>query len=164
MPYDTGISAGRNAAIDKITTPYFLLLDDDFVFSRRQNLGLLIAQMKEYPEIDILGGRYIDLPFYIKHNFQNVPVPSNRAPVTPINTQLGDNRVVDKVQNYFIARTASVRKVRWNERLKTLEHTDFFSRAKGLLTTAYRSDMLILHAKTPFDIAYLNKRFRRRVK
>ena len=68
--------------------------------------------------------------------------------------------MVDKVQNYFIAKTKSVQKIRWNNQLKTLEHTDFFTRAKGKLVTAYQDKMLILHAKTPFDIAYLIKRFR----
>ena len=160
LPYDSGASAGRNAALDQIRTKYFLLLDDDFVFSRRQHLGLLIQQMEKYPEIDILGGRYIDLPFYIKHDFQEIPVHSSEQPKAPLNTYFGDNRVVDKVQNYFIARTNVVREIRWNETLKTLEHTEFFVRAKGQATTAFRTDMFILHAKTPFDREYLRKRYR----
>ncbi len=162
MPYDTGISVGRNAALEHINTRYFLLLDDDFVFSRRQKLGFLISQMEEHDSIDILGGRYIDLPFYIIHDFQDVPVPSPAEPKTPLNRMLGENRVVDKVQNYFIARTESVLRVRWNDDFKVLEHTEFFTRARGRITTAYRDDMLILHAKTPFDIAYHRHRFRTR--
>ena len=162
MPYDTGISAGRNAALDHIDTRYFLLLDDDFVFSRRQKLGFLISQMEEHGSIDILGGRCIDLPFCIIHDFHYVPVPSSVEPKTPIHLMLGENRVVDKVQNYFIARTESVRRVRWNDDFKVLEHTEFFTRARGQITTAFRDDMLVLHAKTPFDIAYHRHRFRTR--
>ncbi len=183
MPYDTGISAGRNAALDRIQTRYLLLLDDDFVFSRRQKLGYLISQMKEHDSIDILGGRCIDLPFYILHGFQDIPVPSPAEPKTPLNRMLGKNRVVDKVQNYFIARTEALSRVRWNNDLKIMEHTEFFTRARGRITdqpterlmlsafftrargritTAYRDDMLILHAKTPFDIAYHRHRFRTR--
>ena len=162
MPYDTGISAGRNAALDRIKTRYLLTLDNDFVFSRRQKLGYLISQMEEHDNIDILGGRYIDLPFCIIHDFQNIPVPSSVEPKTPLNRMLGENRVVDKVQNYFIARTESVRRVRWNNDLKVLEHTEFFARARGQITTAFRDDMLVLHAKTPFDIACHRHRFRTR--
>ncbi len=160
MPYDTGISAGRNAALKRIKTRYFLLLDDDFVFSRRQKLGSLISSMEEHDEIDILGGRYIDLPFYILHDFQNIPVSSSVPPKIPLNRMFGENRVVDKVQNYFIARTEAVRRVRWNDDLKVSEHTEFFTRARGQITTAFRDDMLVLHAKTPFDIAYHRHRFR----
>ena len=89
MPYDTGISVGRNAALEHINTRYFLLLDDDFVFSRRQKLGYLISQMEEHDNIDILGGRCIDLPFYIIHDFHYVPVPSSVEPKTPIHSMLG---------------------------------------------------------------------------
>ncbi len=31
LPYNTGLTAGRNAALREVVTPYFLLLDDDFV-------------------------------------------------------------------------------------------------------------------------------------
>lgn len=163
MPFDSGISAGRNAALKSTKTKYFLLLDDDFVFSRRQNLGLLIEQMNQHKEIDILGGRYIDLPFYITHDFHEHPINTKNNAKIPTGTLIGNNKVVDKVQNYFIGRTEQVKNVLWNEKLKTLEHTDFFTRAKGKLVTAYRSDILILHAKTPFDIAYLSKRFRQKM-
>ena len=161
MPYDSGISAGRNAALGQITTKYFLLLDDDFVFSRRQKLGQLISEMEKYPQIDILGGRYIDLPLFTVHNFQDTPIHTEKQAKITLGTSFGENIVVDKVQNYFIARTESVLQVKWNDALKTLEHTDFFARAKGVLTTAYRDDMLIIHAKTPFDLPYMQKRFRR---
>jgi len=160
MPYDSGTSAGRNAAIEKVDTNYILLLDDDYVFSRRQKLGLLIEQMNKYPNIDILGGRVIDLPFYILHDFHLKPVHSSAEPKIPIGTLLGDNLVAHKVQNYFIARTEALREVPWNNALKTYEHTEFFNRALGKITTAFRDDMLILHARTPFNIKYLSKRFR----
>ena len=160
LPYDSGISVGRNAALDIIDSKYFLLLDDDFVFSRRQKLGELIAEMEKYPNIDILGGRVIDLPFYIVHNFHDTPFTSNKPEKIKIGTKYGQNKVVTKTQNFFIARTEAVKKVKWNESLKVAEHTDFFTRAHGELTTAFRETLLILHAKTPFDRAYLAKRFR----
>ena len=34
MPYDSGISAGRNEGLRHVTTKYVLLLDDDLVFFR----------------------------------------------------------------------------------------------------------------------------------
>lgn len=160
LPYDVGVSAGRNAALQQVKTPYFLLLDDDFVFSRRQNLNELVEQMDQHPEIDILGGRCVDLPIFAVHDFQDIPIHATRQPCIPIGTMIGENRVVDKVQNYFIARTDRVKQVGWNENLKNMEHTEFFTRAKGVLVTAYREDMLILHVKAPFDFAYMLKRRR----
>jgi len=36
MPYNSGISAGRNEALKHVATKYTLFLDDDFVFLERQ--------------------------------------------------------------------------------------------------------------------------------
>lgn len=160
LPYDSGASAGRNAALEQIKTRYFMLLDDDFVFSRRQKLGALLAEIERYPDIDVLGGRVIDLPLYIVHDFQDMPMQSADNATIPVGTQFGDNRVVKKTTNFFIARTESIKRVRWNESLKTEEHSEFFKRAFGKITTAFKPDLLILHAKTPFDRAYLAKRYR----
>jgi hypothetical protein len=162
MPYDSGISAGRNRALDVLETPYFLLLDDDFVFSHLQNLEELMGIMRRHPEIDILGGRCIDLPFYIQHDFHDMPLgPQAAAPKVPLGTLFEGHPVVNKVQNYFIGRTETVRAVKWKPELKVHEHTEFFTRARGKLTTVFHSGMRILHAKTPFDVAYLKSRFRR---
>ena len=162
MPYDTGISAGRNEALDQIRTSYFLLLDDDFVFSHRQNLGELIRFMDSNPEVDILGGRYIDLPLYTQLDFQNTALyPSANQPVIAPGTVIGEHVVVNKVQNFFIGRTETVRSVKWNPELKVREHTEFFTRACGQLVTVFHSGMKILHAKTPFDNEYLKFRYRK---
>lgn len=160
LPFDSGASLGRNKALEHIDTSYFMLLDDDFVFSRRQRLSELVEEMNRYPQIDILGGRVIDLPLYIIHNFQESTSCRDSLAKTPIGTHYGENKVVQKTTNFFIAKTDAIKKVKWNESLKTEEHSDFFHRAYGILTTAYRPNMLILHAKTPFDRAYLMKRYR----
>ena len=161
MPFDSGISRGRNQALQELDTPYFLLLDDDFVFSKRQRLTDYLQLMRNYDEVDILGGRYIDLPFYIQHNFQNTPLMhTSNEPKLPLGTLIDGHPVVDKVQNYFVGRTDTVKAVGWKPELKVMEHTEFFTRAKGQLTTVYHRDMRILHAKTPFDYGYLQKRYR----
>jgi len=49
--------------------------------------------------------------------------------------------------------------VGWDERIKRLDHADFFTRAKGVLVTVYNPEFKILHAQTPFDRHYLSKRY-----
>ena len=160
LPYNSGLSVGRNHALDMTETPYFLLLDDDFVFSHRQDLGALIDYMERNPEVDIRGGRCIDLPFYIVHDFHDMPLFGGAAePKVPIGTEIDGLSVVNKVQNFFIGRTETVRKVKWKPELKVREHTEFFTRARGQLVTVFDPEMKVLHAKTPFDIAYLAIRY-----
>jgi GT2 family glycosyltransferase len=62
MPYDTGISAGRNQALKEVTTEYILLLDDDFIFYDRTDLEPAMEAMMNQPKIDIMGGQVINLP------------------------------------------------------------------------------------------------------
>ncbi len=42
--------------------------------------------------------------------------------------------------------------------LKRMEHADFFTRAKGVLLTTFDRSFCVLHARTPFDEAYMRKR------
>jgi hypothetical protein len=84
---------------------------------------------------------------------------SAQAPKITPGTKIENYVVVNKVQNFFIARTRPIRDFKWKDELKIHEHTEFFSRASGQLVTAYNRDMRILHAKTPFDIEYLKIRF-----
>jgi hypothetical protein len=51
-----------------------------------------------------------------------------------------------------------LRLVGWDARLKRLDHADFFTRARGVLVTAYDDEFRCLHAQTPFDREYMRCR------
>lgn len=48
--------------------------------------------------------------------------------------------------------------VMWDEKLKRVEHADFFTRAKGELVTVYNEQMKVLHARLFFNKKYLQFR------
>ena len=159
MPYDTGISAGRNEGIRHVTTPYVFLLDDDFVLSRRTRLAPAVALMERHPEIDVMGGHVIDLPFYRKRrSADGFLFPTDQQPRAPIGTTIGGLEVRAKVPNYFLARTDRLATVGWDSRLKLVEHADFFTRALGVLTTVLNPRLTCLHARTPFAVDYRARR------
>jgi len=63
MPFDSGLSAGRNLLLSKVRTPYFVLCDDDFVFDDRTNISHVL-QFVRSGEFDIIAGcvyNYISL-------------------------------------------------------------------------------------------------------
>ena len=66
--------------------------------------------------------------------------------------------VYNKVANFYIGRTERIRLVGWNPALKRLDHADFFTRALGILTTVFNPNLKCLHAQTPFNKAYMQKR------
>jgi hypothetical protein len=57
--------------------------------------------------------------------------------------------------NFIIGRAERVRLVDWTPSLKRLDHADFFTRAKGVLTTVFNAHLKCLHAQTPFAREYM---------
>lgn len=152
LPYNTGISAGRNAALERITTPYALFLDDDFVFCRRTHLAEPLAAMDANPTIDIMGGQVANLPDFSVNDYEDAPLfPGAAAPAVPFGSTIGGLRVYPKVANFLLARADRLRLVGWSDELKLLEHRDFFTRAAGVLVTVYNPRWRVLHARNPFD-------------
>jgi len=106
MPFDSGISAGRNRALSDVTTKYILLLDDDFVFYRKTDFNAALKYIAEYEDIDIMGGTVVNLPLYKVNDYTKVrlyPVQMDR--LKPLGSLVGSLPVYDKVANFYIART-----------------------------------------------------------
>lgn len=159
LPFDSGVSAGRNAALNAVKTKYVLMLDDDFVFFRNTALAPALELMERYPEIDILGGKVINLPFYTSTDYREAELfPTHVEPLRTPGSRIGAVEVMEKVANFYIARTESIRKIGWDVNLKRLDHADFFTRARGKLLTAYYPQLQVLHAQNLFDDKY--QRFR----
>jgi len=159
MPYDSGVSAGRNRGIHEVKTPYFLLLDDDFVFYRKTDLLIPLKKIMAHRKIDILGGEVLNLPLYTSTDYLHKPLyPTTASSLLPNGMEIDGMVIQDKVANFYIGRTTSVKNVGWDEKIKRLDHADFFTRAKGILVTAFTPTFKILHAQTPFDTDYMKRR------
>lgn len=159
LPYNQGATIGRNEALNRVKTKYFLLLDDDFVFFKHTKLVPALSIIESHPEIDIIGGEVVDLPFFTVGHYQNAKLfPTNSQPIVPPGTKIGGLPVYNMVANFFLGRTDRVKLVGWDPELKNLAHADFFTRAVGVLTTVFCSDLKVLHARTPFDSEYMKNR------
>ncbi len=159
MPYDSGVSAGRNLGLSAVKTKYFLLLDDDFIFYRKTDLAPMVDKMDAYKEIDILGGEVVNLPLHRRIKYEETSLyPTTKDSVIHYGSLIAGMKVQDKVANFYLGRTERIKKVGWDERIKRLDHADFFTRAKGVLTTVFNPDFKILHAQTPFNKSYMDKR------
>ena len=159
MPYDCGVSVGRNIALKAVKTKYLLLLDDDFIFYRKTDLERAVGKMDLFSEIDIMGGEVINLPLYTSTNYKDASLhPTTNASLRAVGSKIGELAVYDKVANFYIGRTESIRCVGWDDRIKRLDHADFFTRAKGVLISVFNPEFKILHAQTPFNKDYMAKR------
>lgn len=159
LDYDVGVSAGRQAALEQVQTPLTWVLDDDFVAYRGTDLARVARTLRDHAALDLIGGRVIDLPLGTpRGSAQDAVYPTDRQPLVALGTRFGSAIVCDKVPNFFVARTERLRRVGWDSRLKRVEHGDFFTRARGVLVTAFDERFSCLHAQAPFDAAYMSKR------
>ncbi len=161
LPYDSGVSAGRAAGLARVRTEYVLVLDDDIVFFRGTRLAPALALMERHREIDVMGGQVIDLPRLRRRRLTDVGdaiFPTDAVPLAPLGSTIGGLTVCAKVWNFFLARRDRLALVEWDPQLKRMEHADFFTRALGTLVTVFNPDLRCLHARTPFDEAYIAKR------
>lgn len=62
--------------------------------------------------------------------------------------------VAYKVPNFYVARTEAVRRIGYDDRLKRLDHNDFFTAAYGELVCVIDHRMVCLHAHSYFDGHY----------
>lgn len=167
---DIGLSAGRNMLLDACETEFFVLLDDDFVFTERTNIPVLVAALNEQ-DVDIVGGSVYDVGPSAKKTEQPRTfygqLTSNNGELyiaTGLPTRMSRGQpLYDLVLNFFAARTASLQKVRWTGPLKLAEHLDFFIRAKRIgLRIGYRSDVVVDHWRDTSLLTEGYKTFRQR--
>ena len=138
LPFDTGISYGRNRAIEKVKTPYYLLMDDDYFFKADCNLAGLISIL-ESTDFDIVSMRVLNYRArkgYCRGelHFAGTLVREGDEMVHYIGKNHGYHQGFprfDIIHNCYLARTNKVAKIKFDEKIKIgKEHGDFFLEVK----------------------------------
>ena len=161
LPPDVGISAGRNALLEQVCTPYFLLLDDDLKFTEQTQVERLLAVARRGPNV-IAGGTYLrckrkfglwvqrrEQPYHAIFQRNQDSLELKRG----WHGHRDDHYECDLVHNFFVARTKEIRAIGgWDTRLKLHEHEDFFLRTQQAeMHIAYCPEVIAEHwnASTP---------------
>ena len=144
LPFDSGVSLGRNFLADRVATEYLVLVDDDHVFTPATRIEHLIEPL-ERDQFDLVAG-------LVEQNGKSggwsglFACSDGVLKLTP-----GDRGLVDGVcrvdfcQNFFAARASAVRSLRWDEALKMGEHVDFFLRAQSNMRVGVCPNVSISH-------------------
>lgn len=157
LPWNVGLSAGRNALLEECKTPYLLLCDDDFSFTNNSH----IERLRDLMEVsDIAAGCVFNVRNWTFCNTGsgwdlwggNLLKEDNKVYITGLPGQFKSHKgiqyeVADLVLNFFVAKVESLKKVKWDENLQqAFEHVDFFLRAKHLGLKSVRSlNSYVLH-------------------
>lgn len=162
--FDIGLSAGRNRLLTLVKTPYFLLLDDDFVldhFSALENAYSAIQSI----DCDIVGGDVYDIgpnDEVIKRTFFGDFYLQEKTLYCCTLYSESELYSCDYVMNFFIAKTKTVQALKWDEELKILEHLEFFYRAKQQGLKVYKSNSFYTFHYPVMEPTYANFRLKQR--
>ncbi len=150
LPFDSGLSYGRNFLLKNIDTELFLLCDDDFCFDKRTNIERAKELLDKY-SVDILSGAIYNffkvsstidkILMYTQHiyskgflqTYVGKFILEPRKVTINIKTRVRDEfSYADTVHNFFLGRKTPILKMGgWDETLKLYEHEEFFLRAKS---------------------------------
>jgi hypothetical protein len=138
LPFDSGLTAKRNAAVSKATTKYALLGSDDYDFSKpfvREGIERMVVTLDDHPEVDVVVGTYNGMryeghlqfvpgEYIMEHRLRPSQPPMFLKPYPGWKIEMGIN--------YFLARTEVLREVPWDERVRPIggEHGDWFTDMK----------------------------------
>lgn len=150
LPYVSGVAVGRNRGLAAVDTEFTLITDDDHVFSRVTRLGPVLDYLRRNPEVDIVGMGLMNLP-----ERRVADVGTRRMTEGSLKPLREHGEVIDGLpvrlmvaQNY-VARTASLRRIGWDEGVRMMDHRDFFHRASGRLVAVVDLSMGAYHLRTP---------------
>uniref|UniRef100_A0A8C6UUN8 Glycosyltransferase 2-like domain-containing protein n=1 Tax=Neogobius melanostomus TaxID=47308 RepID=A0A8C6UUN8_9GOBI len=151
MPPAQGWFPGRNLAVSQVTTKYFLWLDDDFLFTKDTKIEKLLEVMEAHPELDVVGGSVQGNRFYFSIEYDEGEETEGgclyrksrgRFNALPDYPQCF---LVSGVVNFFLARTDSVQKSRFDPLLQRVAHSEWFMDGLGSLMVASCGGVSIQH-------------------
>lgn len=142
MPYDSGVSAGRNLALSKVDTPYVVTLDDDFVFNDNTCLEKWFAIL-ENTDLDIIGGNVAGHPNY--HASLHIEDKALVFKPTPVGMENGFP-LWNIVLQFWMGKTNKIKEIGgWDEEFKTVDHIIFFARSIGKLKIGHCTEVCSGH-------------------
>ena len=128
MPFDRGLSGGRNFLVSQVETQFCILLDDDFIVRDPTCLPHLVSEL-DHHDYDIVAGSLMLEDGRIQH-YEGWMIEQGGVLYMLRYTAHGRTVPMEIVLNFFAARAEVLRTVMWDDELKVCEHEDFFWRAR----------------------------------
>lgn len=130
LPFDIGLSAGRNYMLEQVTTEYVLILDDDWVFVPQTRIEKMI-RIIENNDIDILAGDWSNNQPTICAEI----VPHDDSTILELKSKEinpeADFTYCDFTHNFLLTKPETLLSFGgWDNELKVMEHVDFALRVK----------------------------------
>lgn len=141
LPFNAGLSAGRNEIIRRVTEDYILITDDDIMLNDSESISRMKEILDSEPDIGLCAGMIYQEggePFGGKEYSQGLMLEidnnvlyryKSNGNLSKLNGMIFN--YADQVVNFFLAKREVFDDVRWDDRIKIeYEHMDFFLELK----------------------------------
>lgn len=161
LPFNSGLSAGLAAALERVRTPYVMRLDDDELLTVRSKVHRELRFLEEHSELDLIGFGHttairLHSPEFNFRDYYKSPMKDAVKPLKiPHLTKIDENHIVlGKAANIYLAKTEKMREVGFDPNIKIIDHHDFFWRAAGIMACAVALDTVVFHRHNPYERKY----------
>ena len=152
LPFNSGVSKGIIAALEKVQTPFVMRLDDDAVLTPYSRVHEQLAFLQRHPEVDLCG---IQASVLTERSAARYAASDMGKPlIIPAGTIIDGREVVAKTSNWFLAKAEAVRKVGYDPNIRMLDHYEFFYRAAGQIVCVQDPNAFAYHCHNRFDWKY----------
>jgi len=135
LPFDCGLSYSRNMMVQcaaEMGIPYCLVTADSIEFTEKYDFSPVVDFLELEPHHGIVGFSLDNKTIWMF----NIDIAPGKhfvfSPATDVRLYKGDRYICcDMVSNFFIAKTDCLLANPWDNRLKLLEHEDFFYQLKA---------------------------------
>jgi GT2 family glycosyltransferase len=149
LPFNSGISVGRNAIVRAAGESLILIQDDDIALADAACLPNMLAVLDAAPAIGVVAalvkgesGEYFASENYAKGiRLELAPPLLHRTPMPRRIERIGESGpmyvIADQVPNFFLARREALDAVKWDDQIRVeYEHMDWFL---GLQKTQWKA-------------------------
>ena len=150
LPFNSGLSKGLIAALEKVRTPYVMRMDDDQLLISRSNVHDQLAFLQSHSEIDLSAVQMTNR-WPEKHAAGFSRIRMRKGLLIPAGTIIDGHEVVYKTPNVYLAKTEAVRKVGYDPNIRMIDHYEFFLRAAGEIVCVQDPHSYVLHCHNLFE-------------
>ena len=158
LPFNSGLGIGLVKALELVTTPFVMRLDDDMLLTSKTNIHGQLHFLQNHPEVDLVA---------VQANYKKPRESARRSSqmkmkkrlLIPAGTIIEGREVIYKAANVFLARTDKVRLVGYDSNIQRLDHYDFFYRAAGKIVCVQDPAAYVMHCHNRFDREYNKYRY-----
>jgi len=167
LPFDTGLSYGRNFLVDHTDGEYILILDDDFIFTEDTKIEKFKDILQAKKDVGIVGGMIVQ-DGTERHFEGNIEIVG-RDMIYSIDKE-GDYQNLKGIKyretgcvfNFALMKREIFEEIKWDDKFKIAgEHTDWYLRFNDLnWKVAYCPEVKIEH-RQEFNPVYKEMRKRK---